>query len=173
MSAEQQTRIELNPFELDRATYASIVLREQVWRYRGWLLLLFVLVAAMLAKMAWDSRSPVDFMITSAPTLVFYAVWLWLGAAWLPRWVARHPRNRFIFGAYRVVLAEGRLEVDEPSGARQVLPLDRVVAVSRSAEYLLLYSTMSSAVMIPRAAFRSGEDEAAFEAELSRAVVAT
>jgi len=57
LSAEQQTRIELNPFELDRATYASIVLREQVWRYRGWLLLLFVLVAAMLAKMAWDSRS--------------------------------------------------------------------------------------------------------------------
>jgi len=172
LSAEQQTRIELNPFELDRATYASLVVREQIQRYRGLFLLLLVLVAAMLAKIAWESASVVDFLIVSSPTLVFYALWLWLGAIWLPRWLARHPLNRFLFGTYGVVLSGGRIEVDDPGGGRRVLPLHRIVAVRRSAGCLLLYTSLSSAVVIPRTAFRSTEDEAAFEAAVANAMKA-
>jgi hypothetical protein len=165
-------RVELHPFEIDRETYIAVMRTEMPRQYRRWLIGIAALLAVFVAKIAWDASSFVGFAIASAPMLVYTAFWCWLAWWWIPVYLARSPKNRFQFCTYRITLSEGRLEVEQSNGASSLFPLDQIVGIRTQKAHLLLYVSLLTLLIIPRSAFKSREDEVAFEAALAEATTA-
>ena len=91
-------------------------------------------------------------------------VWYWWKGE--PFRLARSSLSRFQWDTYQVAIVDGCIEVRKSRGTFAILPLTEVVRVSKQPSHYLLYEHSQAAVIIPRSAFASADDEAEFERQL-------